>query len=277
MLKYRLLAALVLVPAVVAALFFLPLPLFVLVMVLVCSLAAWEWTQFINITLFKTKIIFTLIIAVILLTLYFVLPQDVFQILLWLSLFWWLIALALTLTFPDSSKWWGESSLLKTLFGGLTVIPFFVACIELRRFHYEISPMEGAIWLLYIMVLVWSMDSGAYAAGRLFGKHKLLPLVSPGKTVEGLLGGLVLAVIVSAVYSYYAHFSELIDKFSLFIISLIAMFVSVLGDLTESMFKREAKIKDSGSLIPGHGGILDRIDSLTAAIPVFACCLLLIF
>ena len=93
------------------------------------------------------------------------------------------------------------------------------------------------------MILVWGADSGAYMFGKMFGKHKLAPKVSPGKTWQGFFGGLL----------------------------------KVLGDLTESMFKREAGIKDSGNLIPGHGGILDRIDSLTAAVPVFACLLLLVF
>lgn len=118
-------------------------------------------------------------------------------------------------------------------------------------------------------------DSGAYMFGKLFGKHKLAPKVSPGKTWQGFIGGLFTAAIISWGYGVWANLD--IAPSILLVCSIFAALASVLGDLTESMFKREAGIKDSGHLIPGHGGILDRIDSLTAAVPVFACLLLLVF
>ncbi len=125
------------------------------------------------------------------------------------------------------------------------------------------------------MFLVWAADSGAYLFGRLFGKHKLAPCVSPGKTWEGFFGGLLTSAFISWLFGLWAPL--VVAPATLLICSLIAALASVLGDLTESMFKREAGIKDSGHLIPGHGGILDRIDSLTAAVPVFSCLLLLVF
>jgi phosphatidate cytidylyltransferase len=139
--------------------------------------------------------------------------------------------------------------------------------IELRAINYMSNSYTGAVCLLYVFVLVWATDTGAYFAGRAFGKRKLAAKVSPGKTIEGFIGGISVAIIISII----AYMLNLFDMtFSTFFISsLSAIFVSVLGDLTESMFKREAGIKDSGHLIPGHGGILDRIDSLTAAVPVF--------
>ncbi|SAJ28290.1 CDP-diglyceride synthase [Enterobacter cloacae] len=125
------------------------------------------------------------------------------------------------------------------------------------------------------MILVWGADSGAYMFGKLFGKHKLAPKVSPGKTWQGFIGGLFTAAIISWGYGVWANLE--VAPSTLLVCSIFAALASVLGDLTESMFKREAGIKDSGHLIPGHGGILDRIDSLTAAVPVFACLLLLVF
>jgi phosphatidate cytidylyltransferase len=147
--------------------------------------------------------------------------------------------------------------------------------LALRQFGYEENHFTGAWWLLYVMLLVWGADSGAYMFGKLFGKHKLAPKVSPGKTWEGLIGGLVTSAVISWLFGRYAPLN--VVPMTLLVCSVIAALASVLGDLTESMFKREAGIKDSGHLIPGHGGILDRIDSLTAAVPVFACLMLLVF
>ncbi len=141
--------------------------------------------------------------------------------------------------------------------------------------HYDENHYTGAWWLLYVMILVWGADSGAYMFGKLFGKHKLAPKVSPGKTWQGFIGGLLTAAIISWLFGRYAPLN--VVPTTLLACSVLAALASVLGDLTESMFKREAGIKDSGHLIPGHGGILDRIDSLTAAVPVFACLMLLVF
>lgn len=122
--------------------------------------------------------------------------------------------------------------------------------------------------------LVWGADSGAYMFGKMFGKHKLAPKVSPGKTWQGFWRFADRGSDFWA-YGVWAHLD--VTPTVLLVCSVVAALASVLGDLTESMFKREAGIKDSGHLIPGHGGILDRIDSLTAAVPVFACLLLLVF
>jgi len=147
--------------------------------------------------------------------------------------------------------------------------------VALRQYHYDTDHFAGAWWLLFVLLLVWGADSGAYMFGKMFGKHKLAPKVSPGKTWEGFLGGLVTSALIAVLFATLAPLT--VSTGTLVICAIIATLASVLGDLTESMFKREAGIKDSGNLIPGHGGILDRIDSLTAAVPVFACLLLLVF
>ena len=268
MLKYRLISAFVLIPVVIAALFLLP--------------PAGEWGQFSGFTSTTQRVWLSVLCGLLLALMLFLMPEyhyDVHQPLvegaLWASLGWWVVALLLVLTYPASAAFWRNSKTLRLIFGVLTIVPFFWGMLALRAWHYTDDHYSGALWLLYVMILVWGADSGAYMFGKMFGKHKLAPKVSPGKTWQGFFGGLLTAAVISWAYGWWAHLN--VTPMVLLVCSIVAALASVLGDLTESMFKREAGIKDSGNLIPGHGGILDRIDSLTAAVPVFACLLLLVF
>jgi phosphatidate cytidylyltransferase len=278
MLMQRLLAALVLIPVVLIALFFLPITFFVGIVIIICGLGVWEWTQFLPV---KSIIIrrYGVIISTLLLAIIYYLLSSHFVYLLFdcsliLGLCWWVCALFLVITYPKSAKFWQSSYKLKGLFGFCTLFPFFSGMAILRSIFYENNPYFGAFILLYVLTLIWATDSGAYFVGRMCGKRKLAPQVSPGKTIEGLIGGVITAMLIATVTSYLFYDGILFGK--LMIISLVTILASVLGDLTESMFKRAAGIKDSGNLIPGHGGILDRIDSLTSAIPIFTALLLLI-
>ncbi|MEH0834743.1 phosphatidate cytidylyltransferase [Pectobacterium cacticida] len=282
MLKYRLITAFILIPIVIAALFLLPPLGFTLVTLAVCMLAAWEWGQLAGFASYGQRlwlaILCGLLLALMLLSLpayhYSVhIPQI--SIALWSSLVWWGIALFLVLFYPASASFWRHSRALRLVFGIMTIVPFFWGMIALRHYQYALDPFAGAWWLLYVMLLVWGADSGAYLFGKLLGKRKLAPKVSPGKTWEGFLGGLATSALISLLFSFYAPLTVVTS--TLLICSIAAALASVLGDLTESMFKREAGIKDSSHLIPGHGGVLDRIDSLTAAVPVFSCLMLLLF
>lgn len=123
--------------------------------------------------------------------------------------------------------------------------------------------------LLLCLALVWAADSAAYLVGRRFGRRKLCPQVSPGKTVEGLLGGLVGAALVGLIAGLALGLGGL-RLAALVGLATACAAVSVVGDLAESLFKRRAGVKDSGDLLPGHGGVLDRIDALIAAAPLFA-------
>lgn len=282
MLKSRLITALILIPLVIAALFWLPLSGFAITTIIICMLAAWEWGQLAGMATRQQRIWLAVLCGLLLAVMLFTLQpyqRDLHQLQmessLWASLVWWGLALVLVLFYPASAAVWRHSRPLRLLFGVLTVIPFFWGMMALRQYHYDSDHFAGAWWLLFVMFLVWGADSGAYMFGRLFGKHKLAPKVSPGKTWEGFLGGLVCSAVIAWVFATFAPLT--IATSTLIICAVIAALASVLGDLTESMFKREAGIKDSGNLIPGHGGILDRIDSLTAAVPVFACLLLLVF
>lgn len=282
MLKYRLITALILIPLVIAALFLLPPVGFALVTLVVCMLAAWEWGQLAGFASRSQRIWLAILCGFLLALMLLCVPayhHSVHLLLvsgpLWASLGWWIAALLLVLSYPGSASLWRHSRLLRLGFGVLTIVPFFWGMMALRQLGYEENHFTGAWWLLYVMLLVWGADSGAYMFGKLFGKHKLAPKVSPGKTWEGLIGGLVTSALISWLFGRYAPLNVI--PATLLVCSVIAALASVLGDLTESMFKREAGIKDSSHLIPGHGGILDRIDSLTAAVPVFACLMLLVF
>jgi len=282
LLKYRIITALILIPIVIAALFLLPPVGFAVVNIVVCMLAAWEWGQFSGFASRSQRLWLAILCGLLLTAMMWSLPayQQLDHLALvngslWFSLAWWIAAFVLVVAYPGSAALWRNSRTLRLIFGLLTIIPFFWGMLSLRLYGYAENHYNGAWWLLYVMLLVWGADSGAYLFGKLFGKHKLAPKVSPGKTWEGLVGGLLTSALISWLFGRYAPLD--VVPSTLLICSIIAALASVLGDLTESMFKREAGIKDSGNLIPGHGGIMDRIDSLTAAVPVFACLMLLVY
>ncbi len=220
-------------------------------------LAAWEWGQLSGFTTRSQRVWLAVLCGLLLALMLFLLPeyhrnihQPLVEISLWASLGWWIVALLLVLFYPGSAAIWRNSKTLRLIFGVLTIVPFFWGMLALRAWHYDENHYSGAIWLLYVMILVWGADSGAYMFGKLFGKHKLAPKVSPGKTWQGFIGGLATAAVISWGYGMWANLDVAPD--TLLICSIVAALASVLGDLTESMFKREAGIKDSGHLIPGH-------------------------
>lgn len=187
----------------------------------------------------------------------------------WLSdlwiLFWlasicvWIVSVTWVRRYPEYDGWYRFPLLF---LGELLIIAAVTAIFAL----WQYSPW----WLMYVFLLVWGADSGAYFVGRKFGMRKLAPLVSPNKSIEGLLGGLLTSVLLMIVVSFIYLDLTFIPFVAFLALSLMTVVSSVLGDLVESMVKRRAGIKDSGRILPGHGGVLDRVDSLLAAAPVFA-------
>jgi phosphatidate cytidylyltransferase len=173
-----------------------------------------------------------------------------------IALLWWGIAFCWLAFAPLR-----VNPALAAIAGVLALVPAWLALVQLSQ-----VPARAPSYLLFVLVLVFAADIGAYFAGRNFGRLKLAPRVSPGKTWEGVLGGLISAALVAVVGAHW--FALPLARFLPLCTAVAA--VSIVGDLTESMFKRYAGLKDSSNLLPGHGGILDRIDSLTAATPVFA-------
>lgn len=281
MLKQRILSAIVLVAAVLCALFLFTPFYFALALGAVATLGVWEWTQFARLKQPLARFCTAAFLgAFIFLWIYTegnyldagrVFEQHL-QPLLMNAVGWWILALLLVVTYPQSAKFWSKNPLLQLLFAFSTLIPFIAGVLRLRLDHYAQDPYHGLFLLLYVFVLVWAADSGAYFAGRAFGKHKLAPKVSPGKTWEGVVGGLVTALVLAFIFIHFSGETLLgaRNMAGFVVLSVVTVAISVLGDLTESMFKRESGIKDSSQLIPGHGGVLDRIDSLTAAVPFFS-------
>jgi len=274
-LKQRIITALILAPLVIAGIFMLPMQGFLIAITAITLVGFWEWTQF---TESKSRYLAIIpSVAVLAASLFFLptstleltIPSNEHQIILLVGFTWWLIASGLVLTFPNSKKLWYSNLPLKHIFGWLTMIPFLWSILLLRADHYMLDSYYGAKLVLLVCLLVWAADSGAYFAGKSFGKRKMSPAVSPNKTIEGLIGGVITAIIIGwgAASAFNIQFESTSSMLGIFIATII---ISVLGDLVESMFKRASGIKDSGTIIPGHGGILDRIDSLTAAFPVFA-------
>lgn len=260
MLKQRIITALALLPFALGGFFLLDGALFALFIGAVVSLGAWEWARLAGLTAQVQRVAFAVLVAALLLGLYLV-PVLAPWVLL-CALIWWSLATALVLGYPASSRYWVGLP-TKLIIGLLILLPAWQGLVLFKQW-------PEANWLiLAVMVLVWGADIGAYFSGRRFGKRKLAPQVSPGKSWEGVFGGLLATLLICVGVAIYRDWSFASLLLGLLGTALVVL-ISVVGDLTESMFKRQAGVKDSSNLLPGHGGVLDRIDSLTAAIPVFA-------
>jgi|28_taG_2_1085356.scaffolds.fasta_scaffold00003_12 phosphatidate cytidylyltransferase len=265
MLKQRLITAAILIPLVVWAVFASSLTTFTTLIVAVALLAAWEWHQMIGIqspgmrVMLAVDLIIVLYLAITQLNPYFIISIGILI---------WLIALVVILGFSNKSLAERLSHVFKNkVFGAISSIliltVFVVSSITLKAFS-EV----GAFLFFFVMVTVWLADTGGYFAGKRYGKHALAPAVSPNKTWEGVAGGVLLASIW-AIGFYWVKTPTTITLFEWLLLAVVTVAVSIVGDLFESLYKRAFSVKDSGSLLPGHGGILDRIDSLIAAVPVF--------
>ncbi len=275
MTKTRVLAALVMAPLVIAAVLLLPTEWLMPLAAVLSLTALWEWFKLVDIedTLARTTLMacnLGLMVALVWgsrTTVAGALP--LFELVAVLGVVWWLLALLWLLHYDFASSAEGSGRIAKLIAGTAAVVPAWCA---LALIHHEQS--NGPEWLLLVLLLVWAADSGAYFAGRRFGGRwfggrKLAPRISPNKTIEGLLGGLALAAAVAVAGAMLLDVPT--QRFAnVIVVALVTVVFSVIGDLFESLLKRHCGVKDSGTLIPGHGGILDRVDSLLAALPVFA-------
>lgn len=258
MLKYRVITALILFAIVLGALFGLERTGFALVAGVFFLAAGWEWSGMMGKLGLPLRVLWVLVLAGLLVASEYDRPSWM----PWLAL-WWLPALWMVMTYPGTAKWWSRSGLM-AVFGLLLLVPAFSAAVTLKS--NGAFGLAGPFALLFVLLWVFAADTGAYFAGRAFGKRKLALQVSPGKTWEGLIGGLLLALLVTLVAAWLTPISTV--GWQLFAVAVLVVLSSVLGDLFESMIKRKVGIKDSGSMLPGHGGMLDRMDSITAALPV---------
>lgn len=258
MLEQRIRTALVLAAILLSVLFLLPPWVTVAVITLAILAGAWEWSTFIERREPGSparRLLFVAAVAVCLIGLGLAGRHvDQLRVVLGVALVWWCVALVWICTIPGR-----VTPLAAALAGLLTLVPAWYSLVRLSL-DFDAGPR----WVLALLLIVVAADTGAYFVGRRFGRVKLAPRVSPGKSWEGVWGGFAAGLLVSVGVAAWLHLPT--GPFVTLAIAVIAF--SVVGDLNESLFKRAAGVKDSGTLFPGHGGLLDRIDSLTAAAPV---------
>lgn len=269
MFKERVITALILAPLMLGGIFFLPLQAFSIFVGVIAVVGAWEWANIAGYTRQSARIAYAAFVALALYATNHVLQQaPEYRIaLLALGAIWWLLAVVMVICYPNAKNWW-QARWVRALLGLLVLVPMWVGFVCLK------DQAHSSVLIAYLMLLVWGADTGAYFAGRRWGKAKLAPKVSPGKSWAGFWGGLATSLLVAVVFALSVqHWLMPIDARFVAVVLLMAVLTvlaSVFGDLLESMMKRNCGIKDSSNLLPGHGGVLDRIDSMAAAVPVFA-------
>ena len=260
MLAKRIATALTLAPLVILGVLYLSPSWFSLVVGIITCIASWEYCKLIKLSGFSNRSFY----ITVLLSCAFLLAISplILKPALYLVSIWWLAALFVVVGFPNNSKLLDKNLILGLLNGLFLLAPMASA---LAMLHSQ----ERSLVLLLLFV-IWASDIGAYFSGKHFGRKKLCPEVSPNKTFEGLYGGVLLAQVVAVTYALIAIQEPKMNDFLVFcFLALVVSLVSILGDLFESALKRVNNQKDSGNMLPGHGGLLDRIDSLTASAPIF--------
>ncbi len=261
-LKQRVMTAALLIPLLLMALFFLPVNAFALLIAVVIALAAWEWSGLSGLQhTFAKSAYVTGIIGLLLLLHSYISPAQG-NLLVWLALFWWCLAALLVIAYENNWLQLNFSSTMRLLIGLFILVPAWWSLLQIR------GQSNGVYILLFLFILIWSADSVAYFSGKRWGKRRLAKKTSPGKSWEGVIAGLVVVAGLALLGKNWL-FTAGVSHFEFLLLCVCTAAISVLGDLVESLVKRSANCKDSGSLLPGHGGIMDRIDSLTAATPVF--------
>ncbi|MDD9891296.1 MAG: phosphatidate cytidylyltransferase [Gammaproteobacteria bacterium] len=282
MLKQRIITAIFLAITLIAATVLLSSFWFSFFITVAVLLACWEWCAFIGLAQTGSKLGYLATLASMIMALYFFLgispsAEDIngfrVSIILGLGVLFWALAFLMLRGYPGNASSWNDKSKI-ALMGLLTLIPTWVGIIQLKY----MEPLGYLV--LTLVILVAAADIGAYFVGRTFGKNKLAPDLSPNKTWEGVWGGLAACLLVGLASTWFLH--NYLRSLSagqiaiLLLLSLGVTFLDVIGDLLESMLKRNQSLKDSGALLPGHGGILDRVDGLLAVTPIFALTFLLI-
>lgn len=272
MTRVRVLTSLVMAPVAIAGILLLPAEWMAALAALLFLAGLWEWFELAEIedTLART----VLLVAHLAMMVAIVWASRssagftfaLLQVTTMVGVAWWLLAL-LWLRRPGfASDHDTHARVFKLAAGALAVIPAWCA---LGWIHGNPDDEFPHRWLLAALAVVWAADTGAYFVGRKFGRRKLAPTISPNKTIEGMLGGVACGVLAGLGFGVFAG-AGMAELPAVALVSLVAVLFSVVGDLFESLLKRHVGVKDSGNLLPGHGGILDRIDGVVAALPAFA-------
>ncbi|HWW19504.1 MAG TPA: phosphatidate cytidylyltransferase [Steroidobacteraceae bacterium] len=256
MLRLRILTAVALAVLLIAAILYFPASVTCVIFVGIVLIGAWEWSAFLSLGAAGRALYVAVLAMLAVLGERLTLDPGYFLRSMELALCWWAFALIWIVCAPQRG-----GRLAAGLAGMLTLLPTLIALVRI-----DSTWSNGAQWTLFILALAFAADTGAFFAGRQFGRLPLAPRVSPNKTWEGVIGGMLLAAAVGGFGVIWFRLPAL----SFLSLCLAAAGCSVIGDLNESLLKRHVHLKDSGRLFPGHGGMLDRIDSVTAATPVMA-------
>lgn len=258
MLKTRIITAVVLIVCFLPALFKLPMMYWAIAMLVFSLLALHEWASMIKLNGLQTKIYLGLALLLGLMIMRMI-DQQGFHFFFLKSLTAFLVAAVfwlIVVPFWLAKKWIFQQKLWMAVIGLLLILPLWLALI--------CSKVADPWLLLCLLGTIWIADSAAYFAGKNFGKHKLAPTISPGKTWEGVFGALIAVTLFGGIL----YFGFKVDTLAMFPALWMITGLGVIGDLFESMIKRQANIKDSGNILPGHGGVLDRIDGVIPSLPI---------
>ncbi|MBS0212260.1 MAG: phosphatidate cytidylyltransferase [Proteobacteria bacterium] len=266
----RIITTLIAAPLVVLALLYLHTPYVAAAAAALFLAGLWEWSHLVGIESKVARAVYLLANIALMTGLLWARALPLFSLVSLIGVAWWLLAL-LWLLRPDAGRAGGwPARSIKLLSGTLAIVPAWCALVLLHKGQGTLAhpDAQGPRWALLALVVVWAADSCAYAVGSTLGKRKLVPSISPGKTWMGLWGGFAGGVGVALACMPWLALKTT-PWTTMAELALIAVAASVVGDLFESLMKRHSGLKDSGTLFPGHGGVLDRIDSVVAALPVF--------
>ena len=262
-LKQRIITAAVLVPVVVLTTWYAsPLVFAALLSGFIC-IGAWEWAGLSGWSAISGKFIYSAILFISLIICFILRNTIVSSVIVILAVVTWIVLTAWVMVQQRRNVLSLGNRFMKAVIGGLVLIPAWLSLVLIHKSHNF-----GAAYVIFLFILIWLADSAAYFAGHLWGKAKLASVISPGKTWAGFAGALVAGACSGLLFGL-ATGMQVPDIIIFSIVCLVTVAGSVVGDLTESLMKRLVNVKDSGRVFPGHGGVLDRIDSLTAAAPLF--------
>ncbi len=261
-LRARVVTGLVLIPLATALVLLLPTPILGVLIGLVVVMGAWEWAALVGVSRYR----YVLLTVAGLMVAWLLLQSATSTVdLLVFAVVMWGVGLLVVWRYPQLPPWW-RTRPVQAVAGLLVLVPAWAALVALHGGRLLAEGASGPHYTLFLLVLVWVADSAAFFVGRRWGSRRLAPRVSPAKTLEGLWGALLATLVVALVGAWWLGRGQWLVFVVLCVVTLLS---SVVGDLMESVLKRTQGAKDSGALLPGHGGVLDRIDSLTAASPVF--------
>jgi phosphatidate cytidylyltransferase len=262
--KQRVLTALLVTPLAIAMILLTPTVVLAPLIAILCVIALWEWTRLSGMRSRPWRGLLVGLAVASLFALWCWRGSWIWWSAIGAGAIWWLFAIFWLRRFSFAAAATREHTTIKLVAGALAVLPAWTALMELHL------PQPGLhSWALYSLVLVWSADTFAYVAGKRWGTTKLAPAISPGKTIAGVYGALAGSALIALIGGWFLHVRG-VTLIALVALALISVALSIVGDLFESLIKRHASVKDSGTLFPGHGGVFDRLDGVFAALPIFA-------